>query len=159
MTLLKLLDRHNEEMKARVGVDRAPTTMSTYVYTRRTLAEFIKTEFKVSDLAFGQLNEQFIHDYQDFCLEKKKLAMETVRHYLSILKKICRIAYKEGHSEKYHFCHFKLPKQRRQHRKHSAGRISRSYAIWRYRKNAGHMSSPGTSSSSPVTPAPPMPMR
>ena len=28
MTLLKLLDRHNEEMKARVGVDRAPTTMS-----------------------------------------------------------------------------------------------------------------------------------
>ena len=26
--------------------------MSTYVYTRRTLAEFIKTEFKVSDLAF-----------------------------------------------------------------------------------------------------------
>ena len=39
MTLLKLLDRHNEEMKARVGVDRAPTTMSTYAYTRRTLAE------------------------------------------------------------------------------------------------------------------------
>ena len=112
MTLLKLLDRHNKEMKARVGVDRAPTTMSTYVYTRRTLAEFIKTEFKVSDLAFGQLNEQFIRDYQDFCLEKKRLAMETVRHYLSILKKICRVAYKEGHSEKYHFCHFKLPKQK-----------------------------------------------
>ena len=111
MTLLKLLDRHNEEMKARVGVDRAPTTMSTYVYTRRTLAEFIKTEFKVSDLAFGQLNEQFIRDYQDFCLEKKRLAMETVRHYLSILKKICRIAYKEGHSERYFFCNFKLPKQ------------------------------------------------
>ena len=64
MTLLKLLDRHNEEMKTRVGVDRAPTTMSTYVYTRRTLAEFIKTEFKVSDLAFGQLNEQFIRDYR-----------------------------------------------------------------------------------------------
>ena len=72
MTLLKLLDRHNEEMKARVGVDRAPTTMSTYVYTRRTLAEFIKTEFKVSDLAFGQLNEQFIRDYQDFCLGKEE---------------------------------------------------------------------------------------
>ena len=32
--------------------------------------------------------------------------------FLSILKKICRIAYKEGHSEKYHFCHFKLPKQK-----------------------------------------------
>ncbi len=86
-----------------------------------TRAGFVpKTEWAVNDamglfmynLAFGQLNEQFIRDYQDFCLEKKKLAMETVRHYLSILKKICRIAYKEGHSEKYHFCHFKLPKQK-----------------------------------------------
>ena len=60
-TLLKLLDRHNEEMKARVGVDRAPTTMSTYVYTRRTLAEFIKTEFKVSDLVFGQTAQRAVH--------------------------------------------------------------------------------------------------
>ena len=61
MTLFKLLDRHNEEMKARVGVDRAPTTMSTYVYTRRTLAEFIKTEFKVSDLVFGQTAQRAVH--------------------------------------------------------------------------------------------------
>ena len=41
MTLLKLLDRHNGEMKARVGVDRAPTTLSTYLFTYRTLSEFI----------------------------------------------------------------------------------------------------------------------
>ena len=38
--------------------------------------------------------------------------MDTLRGYLAILKKVCRIAYKEGHSEKYHFCHFKLPKQK-----------------------------------------------
>ena len=69
-----------DELREWLALDRAPTTMSTYVYTRRTLAEFIKTEFKVSDLAFGQLNEQFIRDYQDFCLEKKRLAMETGRH-------------------------------------------------------------------------------
>ncbi len=111
MTLLKLLDRHNGEMKARVGVDRAPTTLSTYLFTYRTLSEFIKAKFKVPDLVFGQLNEQFIRDYQDFSLEKG-YAVDTLRGYLAILKKICRIAYKEGHSEKYHFCHFKLPKQK-----------------------------------------------
>lgn len=156
MTLLKLLDRHNGEMKARVGVDRAPTTLSTYLFTYRTLSEFIKAKFKVSDLAFGQLNEQFIRDYQDFILMEKGHAVDTLRGYLAILKKICRIAYKEGHSEKYHFCHFKLPKQRKVHRKHSAGRISRNCVIWRFRRNAGRMSSPGTSSSSPATPAQPM---
>ena len=71
MTLLKLLDRHNGEMKARVGVDRAPTTLSTYLFTYRTLSEFIKAKFKVPDLVFGQLNEQFIRDYQDFILLEK----------------------------------------------------------------------------------------
>ncbi|KAB4694357.1 site-specific integrase, partial [Bacteroides thetaiotaomicron] len=79
MTLLKLLDRHNGEMKARVGVDRAPTTLSTYLFTYRTLSEFIKAKFKVSDLAFGQLNEQFIRDYQDFILMEKGYAVDTLR--------------------------------------------------------------------------------
>lgn len=38
--------------------------------------------------------------------------METVRHYLAILKKICKLAFKEGHSEKFYFAHYKLPKQK-----------------------------------------------
>ena len=82
MTLLKLLDRHNGEMKARVGVDRAPTTLSTYLFTYRTLSEFIKAKFKVPDLVFGQLNEQFIRDYQDFILLEKGYAVDTLRGYL-----------------------------------------------------------------------------
>ena len=90
------------------GVDRAPTTLSTYLFTYRTLSEFIKAKFKVPHLVFGQLNEQFIRDYQDFILLEKKYDVDTLRGYLSILKQICRIAYKEGHSEKYHFCHFQL---------------------------------------------------
>ena len=31
---------------------------------------------------------------------------------LALLKRICRIAYKEGFSERYHFLHFKIPKQK-----------------------------------------------
>lgn len=38
--------------------------------------------------------------------------MDTLRHYLALLKKVCKIAYKEGHSEKHHFAHYKLPKQK-----------------------------------------------
>ena len=35
-----------------------------------------------------------------------------MRHYLAILKKICRIAFKEGHSDKSYFEHYQLPKQK-----------------------------------------------
>ena len=112
MTLLALLDRYMDGLKARVGIDCAPTTLSTYVYTHRSLGEFIKKKFKTKDIAFGQLNEQFIREYQDFVLGELGYAMDTVRHYLAILKKISKIAFKEGISEKLHFAHYKLPKQK-----------------------------------------------
>jgi site-specific recombinase XerD len=112
MTLLTLLDRYMEGLKARIGIDCAPTTLSTYVYTHRSLGEFIKKKFKTKDVAFGQLNEQFIREYQEFVLNEQGYAMDTVRHYLAILKKICKIAFKDGISEKLHFAHYKLPKQK-----------------------------------------------
>lgn len=112
MTLLKLFDRLTCELKSRVGIDRAAGSVSTYTYTRRALTGFIKKKFNASDLAFGQLNEQFIRDFQDFVLVDKGLAMDTLRHYLALLKKVCKTAYKEGHSEKHHFAHYKLPKQK-----------------------------------------------
>jgi len=112
MTLLALLDRHMDELRARVGIDVAPTTLSTYKYTHRSLGKFIKKKSRTKDVAFGQLNEQFIREYQDCVLGEQGYSMQTVRHYLAILKKICKIAFKEGISERLHFAHYKLPKQK-----------------------------------------------
>lgn len=81
MTLLKLLDRHIEEMRKRVGIDYAPSSPNTYVYTRHSLAEFIKKKFNTNDVAFGLLNEQFIQGYQEFSLKGQGYAMKTVWHY------------------------------------------------------------------------------
>ena len=113
MTLLKRLDIHIEDMQARIGIDVAKSSMSTYIYTRRYLGEFIKKHFKVEDLAFGQLNEHMAYEFQEYVLKDKGLAVDTARHYLAILKKICRLAFKEGHSEKRYFVNFKLPKENR----------------------------------------------
>ncbi|WP_288840513.1 phage integrase SAM-like domain-containing protein, partial [uncultured Bacteroides sp.] len=111
MTLMKMTDAICDDIKARIGIDRAKGTYPGYHYMRLTLGEFIETKYKVKDLAFGQLTEQFIHDYQTFVMEEKGYAIDTVRHHLAILKKICRLAYKKGYSEKCHFQHFALPRQ------------------------------------------------
>ena len=92
MTLLKRLDMHIEDMRSRIGIDVAKSSMSTYVYTRRYLGEFIQKRFKTSDVAFGQLNEHIPWEF---------------------LKKICRMAFKEGHAEKRYFVNFKLPQENR----------------------------------------------
>ena len=113
MTLLRRLDIHIEDMLSRIGIDVAKSSMSTYIYTRRYLGEFIKKRFKVEDLAFGQLNEHLAYEFQEYVLKDKGLAVDTARHYLAILKKICRLAFKEGHAEKRYFVNFKLPKENR----------------------------------------------
>jgi hypothetical protein len=111
MTLLALLDRHIGEMKVRVGIDLAPSSMGSYVQTRRSLSDFIKKKFRTQDVAFGQLNEQFIRKYQNYCQTERGVALDgTICHYLIVLKKICRIAYEEEHTDKRYFSHFKLPK-------------------------------------------------
>ena len=51
--------------------------------------------------------------FQDYILKDKGLAVDTARHYLAILKKICRMAFKEGHAEKRYFVNFKLPQENR----------------------------------------------
>ena len=111
-SLLALLGQYMEGLRARIGIDVAPTTLGTYVYTHRSLGKFIKKKFRTKDVAFGQLNEQFIREYQDFALGELEYSSDTVRHYLAILKKICKIAFREGLSEKFHFAHYKLPKQK-----------------------------------------------
>ena len=111
MTLMKMTDAVCDDIKARIGIDRAKGTYPAYHYMRLALGEFIETKYKVKDLAFGQLTEQFIHEYQAFATEEKGYAIDTVRHHLAVLKKICRLAYKKGYSEKCHFQHFALPQQ------------------------------------------------
>ena len=91
ITLLKRLDMHIEDMRSRIGIDVAKSSMSTYIYTRRYLGEFIQKRFKTSDVAFGQLNEHIPWEFQDYILKDKGLAVDTARHYLAILKKICRM--------------------------------------------------------------------
>lgn len=57
MTLLKRLDMYIEDMRSRISIDVAKSSMLTYIYTRRYLGEYIQKRFKTSDVAFGQLNE------------------------------------------------------------------------------------------------------
>ncbi len=112
MTLLKLFDRHIEEVKARVGIDVSHRTLPNYLYTRKRLGEFIKHNSNASDLAFSQLSEQFIREFQDYIIIDRGYGVETARHYLALLKKITRIAFKEGHADRHYFANYPLLKQK-----------------------------------------------
>ena len=109
MTLMDAVNKMCADLEARVGVDRKNGTLVKYNYMRQRLQEFIQAKYKTNDLAFGQLTDQFIYDFQDYVTDEVGNKIDTAKHYLALLKKACRMAFKEGDTDKQYFAHFKLP--------------------------------------------------
>ena len=108
MTLLKLSQRVYDDASARVGVDLACSTVGNYKSTHNYLELFITEKHRCKDLSFKQLNEQFIRDFHDYVVFEKGLSLRTMCRYLVVLKMICKIAYREGYADKYHFAYYTI---------------------------------------------------
>ena len=68
----------------------------TYRKIRKNLAEFIGEKYRLTDLAFGQLTEPFISDFHHYLLDEKGFSSGTITIYVSLFKKMCRIAFERG---------------------------------------------------------------
>ncbi len=109
-TLLGLFQKMTADHQARVGIDRKQSSVYDYISSYRCLKRFIKEKFKSDDIVFGQLNEQFIREFQDFALLKEGYSTSVVCSYLIFLKKVCRKAFSEGIIDRQLFSHYPLPK-------------------------------------------------
>ena len=64
--LLERFDGLIEEVKDHVGVDIKENSLASYRQTRARLQQFIQAKYKVSDLAFSQLTEDFIQQFEQY---------------------------------------------------------------------------------------------
>ena len=62
-TLLRAFDKENAAFAQRVGKDRAVRTYRKYLTVRKYVAEFIKFQYKRSDMSMNELTEEFIRDF------------------------------------------------------------------------------------------------
>ena len=62
-TLLRAFDKENAAFAKRVGKDRAKNTYRKYLAVRKYVADFIKYQYKRSDMSMNELTEEFIRDY------------------------------------------------------------------------------------------------
>ena len=56
----------SNKLSLRIGIDYKKGTLPNYQYTRLTLGLFVKKCYGTDDVAFGELDEQFIREYMDF---------------------------------------------------------------------------------------------
>ena len=95
-TLLRAFDKENEVFAKRVGKDRSIRTYQKHVIVRRYVAEFIKRQYKRTDMAMNELTEDFIRDYCLYLRNAVGLAQSSVWIYSIPLKHIVTTAHYNG---------------------------------------------------------------
>ena len=96
MMLLERFDGLIEEMKNHVGVDIKENSLAAYRQTRVQLQQFIRAKYKVSDLTFSQLTEDFIKQFEQYVTGEVGLKQSTCYNMIVFIKKVCKLAYREG---------------------------------------------------------------
>ncbi len=94
--LLERFDGLIEEVKDHVGVDIKENSLAAYRQTRVRLQQFIRAKHKVSDLAFSQLTEDFIKQFELYVIGEVGLKQSTCYNMIVLIKKACKLAYREG---------------------------------------------------------------
>ena len=94
--LIERFDVLIKEKESHIGIDIRKESMASYHSTRIHLQEFIQKKYKVSDLAFSQLTENFIHEFQQYFLGECGFQESSFYNVATHLKTVCRLAYREG---------------------------------------------------------------
>ncbi len=95
-TLLDLFDRHNQDVKSLVGISKSAATYQKYEVTRKHLANFIQSKYKLSDIALKSINNIFINDFEVYLLSTAKCSHNTMAKFMQFFKRIILIARNNG---------------------------------------------------------------
>jgi len=96
LTLIKLFEEHNEEYKARVGIDRVIETYEYYVRSCELLGKFIMQEYKTEDVMLKSLNMAFLDAYDIWLRTERNMAQSTLSGHIINLKKMTTRAVNQG---------------------------------------------------------------
>ena len=94
--LIERLDMLIKEKESHVGIDIKEGSIHGYHSTRIHLQKFIQRKYKVTDLAFSQLTENFIYEFGQYFLGECGFQESTFYNAATHLKTVCRLAYREG---------------------------------------------------------------
>ena len=94
--LLERFDGLIEDMEEHVGIDIKRESLVLYRQTRMRLQQFIWAKHNASDLTFSQLTEDFVKRFEQFATGEVGLKQSTCYNMVVLVKKVCKLAYREG---------------------------------------------------------------
>ena len=94
--LLERFDGLIEDMEEHVGIDIKRESLVLYRQTRARLQQLIRAKHNASDLTFSQLTEDFVKRFEQFATGEVGLKQSTCYNMIVLIKKVCKLAYREG---------------------------------------------------------------
>lgn len=107
-TLLKVFAQHNEDFAKQVGKMKSVRSYWKYCTVYNHLAEFIKTRYRMSDIALKELTPAFITDFELFLRTEKNHSTNTVWSYMMPLRRMVAIAQNNGWLVRDPFCDYSI---------------------------------------------------
>ncbi len=86
--ILAAFKEHNEQMKALVGLDFAPSTLMRYKTAHDHTESFIKWKYGTDDLELRELDYDFVSQFVFWLKSERKCGHNTAIKYVGNLKKI-----------------------------------------------------------------------
>ena len=95
-TFLQRYDQMVEDEKQLVGVEITERWHSMYYMLRKHLQVFILEQYRTNDITFGQLTEDFLDGLHQHSVGKHGHSQSYYRKMALAVKKVCRLAFREG---------------------------------------------------------------
>ena len=105
---LELFQRHNEDVKKLVGINKSKATYQKYEITRKHLTNFIEEKYNRSDIGIKEINYSFISDFEVYLLTSCSCNPNTTAKFIQFLKRIILIAKNNGWIKADPFANYKI---------------------------------------------------
>jgi site-specific recombinase XerD len=96
VTLLNMFTKHNEDVKALVGISKSAATYQKYEVTRKHLSEFIQYKYHLADISVKEITPMFISDFEVYLMTACKCGANTTAKFMQFFKRIIIIARNNG---------------------------------------------------------------
>ncbi len=93
-TLIESFNYHNERMKTLIGIDVELGTYKKFETVLVKVKNFLKLNYKVTDINLIDLNFKFINDFEYYMKTSEHVKHNTALRYIRCLKKIVLMAIK-----------------------------------------------------------------
>ena len=108
-TIISFFTQHNDQYKKKVEAGEAtPKTYSRYELTKLRLTEYMKDEYRVSDLPIRQINKVFIENFYLYIIKNHDCSPNTAMKFIQRFRTVVNFAQGTGLITADPFANYKL---------------------------------------------------